>query len=140
MSQRRRRGHGHTRGSCIIYSGGTTAVLPLSLVQQTSMEITRTDPHGFSTIVHRGFTTDTAVLLWIHTDLVQRAAANLLRTRERRARRLTERIVQEENFWVRLLAKEPKGDRAVGSALERRKAPEVRSTSVATICRMVVAY
>ena len=86
------------RGSCIIYSGGTTAVLPLSLVQQTSMEITRTDPHGFSTTVHRGFTTDTAVLLWIHTDLVQRAAANLLRTRERRARRSTERIVQEENF------------------------------------------
>ncbi len=38
------------------------------------------------------------------------------------------------------LKKEPKGDRAVGSALERRKAPEVRSTSVATICRMVVAY
>ena len=38
------------------------------------------------------------------------------------------------------LKKEPKGYRAVGSALERRKAPEVRSTSVATICRMVVAY
>ena len=70
MSQRRRRGHEHTRGSCIIYSGGTTAVLPLSLVQQTSMEITRTDPHGFSTTVHHGFTMDTAVLLWIHTDLV----------------------------------------------------------------------
>ena len=100
MSQRRRRGHGHTRGSCIIYSGGTTAVLPLSLVQQTSMEITRTDPHGSSTTVHHGFTTDTAVLLWIHTDLVQRAAANLLRTRERRARRSTERIVQEENFGL----------------------------------------
>ena len=110
MSQRRRRGHGHTRGSCIIYRGGTTAVLPLSLVQQTSMEITRMDPHGFSTIVHRGFTTDTAVLLWIHTDLVQRAAANLLRTRERRARRSTERIVQEENFGLDYRASEgPRG-------------------------------
>jgi len=95
---------------CIIYSGGTTAVLPLSLVQQTSMEITRTDPHGFSTTVHRGFTTDTAVLLWIHTDLVQRAAANLLRTRERRARRSTERIVQEENFGLDYRASEgPRG-------------------------------
>ena len=110
MSQRRRRGHEHTRGSCIIYSGGTTAVLPLSLVQQTSMEITRTDPHRFSTTAHRGFTTDTAVLLWIHTDLVQRAAANLLRTRERRARRSTERIVQEENFGLDYRASEgPRG-------------------------------
>ena len=110
MSQRRRRGHEHTRGSCIIYSGGTTAVLPLSLVQQTSMEITRTDSHRFSTTAHRGFTTDTAVLLWIHTDLVQRAAANLLRTRERRARRSTERIVQEENFGLDYRASEgPRG-------------------------------
>ena len=96
MSQRRRRGHGHARGSCIIYSGGTAAVLPLSLVQQTSMEITRTDSHRFSTKAHRGFTTDTAVLLWIHTDLVQPATADF--TREWRARRLTERIVQEETL------------------------------------------
>ena len=68
------------------------------------------DPHGFSTIFHRGFTTDTAVSLWIHTDLVQRAAANLLRTRERRARRSTERIVQEENFGLDYRASEgPRG-------------------------------
>ena len=86
------------------------------------MEITRTDPHGFSTIVHRGFTTDTAVLLWIHTDLVQRAAANLLRTRERRARRSTERIVQEETLGE-IASKEPKGHRAVGSALRASEGP-----------------
>ena len=74
------------------------------------MEITRTDSHRFSTTAHRGFTTDTAVLLWIHTDLVQRAAANLLRTRERRARRSTERIVQEENFGLDYRASEgPRG-------------------------------
>ena len=76
------------------------------------------DPYGFSTTGHRGFITDTGV------------ASTTLDGADCAKRKL----------WVRLLAKEPKGDRAVGSALERRKAPEVRSTSVATICRMVVAY
>ena len=47
-------------------------------------------------------------LPWIHTDLVQRAAANLLRTRERRARRSTERIVQEENFGFDYSQRNPK--------------------------------
>ena len=82
---------------------------------------------------------DTAVLLWIHTDLVQRAAANLLRTRERRARRLTERIVQEETL-VRLPRRSPKEIALWGAHYERRKAPEVRSTSAAAIFRTVVAY
>ena len=83
------------------------------------MEITRTNPHRFSTTAHRGFTTDTAVLLWIHTDLVQRAAANLLQTRERRARRLTERIVQEENFELDYRASEgPRGQVGVRLAIE----------------------
>ena len=51
---------------------------------------------------------DTAVLLWIHTDLVQRATADLLRTREWRARRWTERIVQKENFGLDYSRRSPK--------------------------------
>ena len=83
---------------------------------------------------------DTALLLWIHTDLVQRAAANLLRTRERRARRLTERIVQEENFGLDYSPRSPKEIALWGAHYERRKAPEVRSTSAAAIYQTVVAY